>query len=123
MLNLEPDDINGIYPNYVMRFLNLENSSQATLASEDSSVQGASASATITLAGKQYDLDGLSEPARQLVSAIRASEEEMKSTRNQLALMDVGRRALVAQLRLAVENPEAFQRLQAPESTNSEQSD
>ena len=106
-----------------MRFLNLENSSQATLASEDSSVEGASASATITLAGKQYALDALSEPARQLVSAIRASEEEMKSTRNQLALMDVGRRALVAQLRLAVENPEAFQRLQAPESTNSEQSD
>lgn len=72
----------------------------------------------ITLAGKQYAYEGLSEPARQLVAAIRASEEEMKSIRNQLALMDVGRRALVAQLRLAVENPEAFQRLQNPETGN-----
>ena len=61
----------------------------------------------ITLAGKQYSYDTLSEPAKQLVAAIRASEEEMKSIRNQLALMDVGRRALAAQLRLAVENPEA----------------
>lgn len=76
------------------------------------------ANPTITLAGKQYAYDTLSEPARQLVAAIRASEEEMKSIRNQLALMDVGRRALVAQLRLAVENPEAFQRLQNPESAN-----
>ncbi|MEB3256606.1 MAG: DUF6447 family protein [Synechococcaceae cyanobacterium] len=76
------------------------------------------ANPTITLAGKQYAYDSLSEPARQLVAAIRSSEEEMKSIRNQLALMDVGRRALVAQLRLAVENPEAFQRLQNPESAN-----
>ena len=74
--------------------------------------------ATITLAGKQYAYDSLSEPAKQLVAAIRASEEEMKSIRNQLALMDVGRRALAAQLRLAVENPEAFQRLQNPEAAN-----
>jgi hypothetical protein len=73
---------------------------------------------SITLAGKQYAFDSLSEPARQLVAAIRASEEEMKSIRNQLALMDVGRRALVAQLRLAVENPEAFQRLQNPEAAS-----
>ena len=70
---------------------------------------------SITLAGKQYPYENLSDPAKQLVAAIRASEEEMKSIRNQLALMDVGRRALVAQLRLAVENPEAFQRLQSPD--------
>lgn len=67
------------------------------------------------LAGKEYTFESLSDPAKQLVSAIRASEEEMKSIRNQLALMDVGRRALVAQLRLAVENPDAFQRLQSPD--------
>ena len=91
-------------------FFALDSSSPAT----DSSSENSSA-ATITLAGKQYALGDLSEPARQLVSAIRASEEEMKSTRNQLALMDVGRRALVAQLRLAVENPDAFQRLQSPD--------
>jgi hypothetical protein len=71
---------------------------------------------TITLAGKEYAYADLSDPAKQLVSAIRASEEEMKSIRNQLALMDVGRRALVAQLRLAIENPEAFQRLQNPDA-------
>lgn len=91
-------------------FFALDSSSPAT----DSSSENSSA-ATITLAGKQYALGDLSDPARQLVSAIRASEEEMKSTRNQLALMDVGRRALVAQLRLAVENPDAFQRLQSPD--------
>ena len=91
-------------------FFALDSSSPAT----DSSSENLSA-ATITLAGKQYALGDLSDPARQLVSAIRASEEEMKSTRNQLALMDVGRRALVAQLRLAVENPDAFQRLQSPD--------
>jgi hypothetical protein len=84
---------------------------------EDSSTQSeASNSPTITLAGKDYSYDSLSDPAKQLVSAIRASEEEMKSIRNQLALMDVGRRALVAQLRLAIENPEAFQRLQNPDA-------
>ena len=35
-----------------------------------------------------------------------------------MALMDVGRRALVAQLRLAVENPEAFAKLQNTESSS-----
>ena len=90
-------------------FSDLDNSSPATDSNSENS------SATITLAGKQYALNDLPDPARQLVSAIRASEEEMKSTRNQLALMDVGRRALVAQLRLAVENPDAFQRLQSPD--------
>lgn len=75
-----------------------------------------SSKSVITLAGKEHRYDDLSDPAKQLVSAIRASEEEMKSIRNQLALMDVGRRALVAQLRLAVENPDAFQRLQNPDS-------
>lgn len=84
--------------------------------------QGDTVNPSITLAGKQYAYDSLSEPARQLVAAIRASEEEMKSIRNQLALMDVGRRALVAQLRLAVENPEAFQRLQNPESASPSES-
>lgn len=89
--------------------------------SESASTGSSQSKPTITLAGKEYDFEGLSEPAKQLVSAIRASEEEMKSIRNQLALMDVGRRALVAQLRLAVENPEAFQRLQNPDSSEESQ--
>ena len=91
-------------------FSDLDNSSPAADSNSENS-----SSATITLAGKKYALNDLSDPARQLVFAIRASEEEMKSTRNQLALMDVGRRALVAQLRLAVENPDTFQRLQNPD--------
>ena len=91
----------------------MDNSSTEHSLSHDSGAEK-STSATITLAGKEHAIDDLSEPSRQLVSAIRASEEEMKSARNQLALMDVGRRALVAQLRLAVENPDAFQRLQTP---------
>lgn len=83
---------------------------------DNNPASGDSANPTITLGGTQYAYDSLSEPAKQLVAAIRASEDEMKSIRNQLALMDVGRRALVAQLRLAVENPDAFQRLQNPEA-------
>ena len=85
---------------------------------DNSSAQSGNSDLNLTLAGKQYAYESLSEPARQLVAAIRASEEEMKSIRNQLALMDVGRRALVAQLRLAVESPEAFQRLENPETAN-----
>lgn len=88
------------------------------LVLESATPPSETANQTITLAGKQYVYDSLSAPAKQLVAAIRASEEEMKSIRNQLALMDVGRRALAAQLRLAVENPEAFQRLQNPEATD-----
>jgi hypothetical protein len=100
----------------------LDSSTPPSASSSANAPQADSANPTITLAGKQYAYDSLSEPARQLVAAIRASEEEMKSIRNQLALMDVGRRALVAQLRLAVENPEAFQRLQNPESANPSES-
>jgi hypothetical protein len=33
----------------------------------------------------------------------------MQQVRNQLGLMDVGMRALAAQLRVAIENPEALQ--------------
>lgn len=75
--------------------------------------------ATISLAGKDYDYASLSDPAKQLVGALRASESEIRSLRNQLALMDMGRRALVSQLRLALENPEAFARLQTPEGDQS----
>ena len=88
---------------------------EANQSSEQSTLQG-----TIKLAGKDYDLASLSDPAKQLVAAIRASESEMKSTRNQLALMDVGRRALVAQLRLALESPEAFNKLQNQDSGTEE---
>jgi len=112
----------GAFPRIRLKFgvddvSGLDSSTPAATPPSDPA-QVDAANPTITLAGKQYAYDSLSEPARQLVAAIRASEEEMKSIRNQLALMDVGRRALVAQLRLAVENPEAFQRLQNPESAN-----
>ena len=74
--------------------------------------------AKIKLGDTEYDFSSLSDPAKQLVAALRSSEAEMKSLRNQMALMDVGRRALVAQLRLAVENPEAFAKLQNTESSS-----
>lgn len=73
---------------------------------------------SVTLAGKTYPIDEMGDQAKQLVAAIRSSEEAIRSTRNQLALMDVGRRALVAQLRLALENPEAFEKLQNTETSN-----
>ena len=74
---------------------------------------------SITLAGKSYLINEMSDQSRQLVAAIRSSEEEIKRNRNQLALMDVGRRALVAQLRLALENPEAFEKLQKTDTNES----
>lgn len=74
---------------------------------------------SITLAGKTYAVNEMSEQSRQLVAAIRSSEDEIKRTRNQLALMDVGRRALMAQLRLALENPDAFLKLQNTDSAES----
>lgn len=76
---------------------------------------------SITLAGKNYPINEMGDPAKQLVAAIQSSEEAIRTTRNQLALMDVGRRALVAQLRLALENPEAFERLQNTETSNTSQ--
>lgn len=83
---------------------------------QTSDTQQAVPQATISLAGKEYDYASLSEPAKQLVGALRSSEAEIRSLRNQLALMDMGRRALISQLRLALENPEAFARLQTPEA-------
>ena len=50
--------------------------------------------AKIKLGDTEYDFSSLSDPAKQLVAALRSSEAEMKSLRNQMALMDVGRRAL-----------------------------
>ena len=79
--------------------------------------------AKIKLGDTEYDFSSLSDPAKQLVAALRSSEAEMKSLRNQMALMDVGRRALVAQLRLAVENPEAFAKLQNTESSSDDGQD
>ena len=86
--------------------------------SEDQQGGQQQSQAKIKLGEKEYEYNSLSDPAKQLVGAIRSSEAEMKSLRNQMALMDVGRRALVAQLRLAVENPEAFAKVQNSEGNN-----
>ena len=88
------------------------------MASE-TAVENQTQEPSITLAGKSYLINEMSDQSRQLVAAIRSSEEEIKRNRNQLALMDVGRRALVAQLRLALENPEAFEKLQKTDTNES----
>ena len=85
----------------------------------ETSVENQAQEPSITLAGKTYLINEMSDQSRQLVAAIRSSEEEIKRNRNQLALMDVGRRALVAQLRLALENPEAFEKLQNTDKNES----
>lgn len=85
----------------------------------ETSVENQAQEPSITLAGKSYLINEMSDQSRQLVAAIRSSEEEIKRNRNQLALMDVGRRALVAQLRLALENPEAFEKLQKTDTNES----
>jgi hypothetical protein len=56
----------------------------------------------------EYRFGDLSEPAQQLMRALQNSEQQILNTRNQLGLMDVGRRALAAQLRVAIENPDQF---------------
>ena len=85
----------------------------------EAAVENQNQDPSITLAGKTYPISEMSDQSRQLVAAIRSSEEEIKRNRNQLALMDVGRRALVAQLRLALENPEAFEKLQKTDTNES----
>jgi hypothetical protein len=67
----------------------------------------------IKLNDNEYRYGDLSEQAKQLLNALQASEQQLQNVRNQLGLMDVGQRALAAQLRIAIENPEA---LQSPES-------
>lgn len=66
----------------------------------EAAVENQAQDPSITLAGKTYPISEMSDQSRQLVAAIRSSEEEIKRNRNQLALMDVGRRALVAQLQI-----------------------
>jgi hypothetical protein len=63
----------------------------------------------IKLNDQEYRYGELNDQAKQLISALQASEQQMENIRNQLGLMDVGRRALAAQLRVAIENPEALQ--------------
>ena len=56
----------------------------------------------------EYRYGDLNEEAKQLLNALQASEQQLQNVRNQLGLMDVGRRALAVQLRVAIENPEAL---------------
>lgn len=63
----------------------------------------------IKLGEKEHRFGDLNDSAKQLIVALRSSEQQMQNVRNQLGLMDVGRRALTAQLRVAIENPEALQ--------------
>lgn len=63
----------------------------------------------IKLNENEYRYGDLNEQAKQLLNALQASEQQLQNVRNQLGLMDVGRRALAAQLRVAIENPEALQ--------------
>jgi hypothetical protein len=63
----------------------------------------------IKLNENEYRYGDLNEQAKQLLNALQASEQQLQNVRNQLGLMDVGRRALAAQLRVAIENPDALQ--------------
>ena len=62
----------------------------------------------VKLNESEYRYGDLSDQAKQLIAALQASEQQVQNVRNQLGLMDVGRRALAAQLRVAIENPEAL---------------
>ena len=72
-------------------------------------VPGMNDDSMIKLGDNEYRFGDLSDQAKQIVAALRNSEQQILNTRNQLGLMDVGRRALAAQLRVAIENPEALQ--------------
>lgn len=69
----------------------------------------------IKLNDREYRYGDLSDQAKQLLNALQTSEQQIQQVRNQLGLMDVGMRALAAQLRVAIENPEAL--LQAEQQT------
>ena len=64
---------------------------------------------TIKLGDNEHRFGDLNDTAKQLVVALRSSEQQIQNVRNQLGLMDVGRRALAAQLRVAIDNPESLQ--------------
>ena len=72
-------------------------------------IPGINDDSMIKLGDNEYRFGDLSDQAKQIVAALRNSEQQILNTRNQLGLMDVGRRALAAQLRVAIENPEAQQ--------------
>lgn len=63
----------------------------------------------IKLGDNEHRFGDLNDAAKQLVVALRSSEQQIQNVRNQLGLMDVGRRALAAQLKVAIDNPEALQ--------------
>ena len=73
------------------------------------SIPGINDDSMIKLGDNEHRFGDLSDQAKQIVAALRNSEQQILNTRNQLGLMDVGRRALAAQLRVAIENPEALQ--------------
>lgn len=62
----------------------------------------------IKLNDKDYRYGDLNDKAKQLIAALQASEIQIQNIRNQLGLMDFGKQALAAQLRLAIENPESL---------------
>jgi len=72
-------------------------------------VTGFSDDSIIKLNDNEYRYGDLSDQAKQLLTVLQTSEQQMQQVRNQLGLMDVGMRALAAQLRVAIENPEALQ--------------
>jgi hypothetical protein len=67
----------------------------------------------IKLNDQEYRYGDLNDNAKQLIGALQASEQQMQNVRNQLGLIDIGRRALAAQLRVAIENPEALEQPEA----------
>ena len=72
-------------------------------------VPGMSDDSMIKLGDNEHRFGDLNDTAKQLVVALRSSEQQIQNVRNQLGLMDVGRRALAAQLRVAIDNPESLQ--------------
>ena len=85
---------------------------QITQAQAQAKAFGLNDDSKLKLGETEYRFGDLNDTAKQLVVALRSSEQQMQNVRNQLGLMDVGRRALAAQLRVAVENPEALQQNQ-----------
>ena len=75
--------------------------------------QGFNEDSTLKLGEQEYRYGDLSDQAKQLIRGLRASELQMNNLRTQLGVMDVGRRAIAAQLKVAIENPEALQNEEA----------
>ncbi len=79
--------------------------------------------ATITIDGKEYELDQLSENARAQLIMLQAAEGEMRRLQQLLAIAQTARNAYAQALKAALENEDAATDASAEAASDSEDDD